>query len=52
MSTSVGLESIKDESLQNSIAILRTPKFWQVVNSRSNFSVGDVQQNNDEKVDC
>ena len=51
-STSVGLESIKDESVQNSIAILRTPKFWQAINSRSNFSVGDVQQNNVEKVDC
>ena len=52
LSTSVGLESIKDESVQNSIAILRTPKFWQAVNSRSNFSMGDVQQNNDGKVDC
>ena len=50
--TSVGLESIKDESVQNSIAILRTPKFWQAVNSRLNFSVGDVQQNNVEKMDC
>ena len=52
LSTSVGLESIKDESIRDSIAILRTPKFWQAVNSRSNFSKGDVQQNNDEKVDC
>ena len=39
LSTSVGLESIKDESVQNSIAILRTPKLWQAVNSRSDFSV-------------
>ena len=52
LSTSVGLKSIKDESVQNSIAILRTPKFWQTVNSRSNFSVGNLQQNKDEKVDC
>ena len=52
LSTSVGLESIKDESVRDSIAILRTPKFWQAVNSRSNFSMGDVQQNIDGKVDC
>ena len=52
LSTSVGLESIKDESIRDSIAILRTPKFCQAVNSRSNFSKGDVQQNNDGKVDC
>ena len=52
LSTSVGLESIKDESIRDSIAILRTPKFWQAVNSRSNFSKGDEQQNNDGKVDC
>ena len=52
LSTSVGLESIKDESIRDSIASLRTPKFWQAVNSRSNFSKGDVQQNNDGKVDC
>ena len=31
---------------------MKTPKFWQAVNSRSNFSAGDVQKNNDEKVDC
>ena len=52
LSTSIGLESIKDESVRDSTAILRTPKFWQAVNSRSNFSMGDVQQNKDEKVDC
>ena len=40
LSTSVGLESIKDESIRDSIAILRTPKFWQAVNSRSNFLRG------------
>ena len=52
LSTSDGLQSIKDESVRDSIAILRTPKFWQAVNSRSNFSKGNVQQNKDEKVDC
>ena len=38
--------------IRDSIAILRTPKFWQAINSRSNFSKGDVQQNSDGKVDC
>ena len=52
LSTSDGLESIKNESVKNSISVLRTPQFWQAVNLRTNFSKGDVKNTDDQKRSC
>ena len=38
LSNSAGLENVQSESVKNSLAILRTPKFWSTINSRTNFS--------------
>ena len=37
-----------DAILKNSLSILKTPKFWHYVNSRSNFSKGDERQKNEK----
>ena len=52
LSSTNGLENIKNEAVQNSISILRTPKFWQTVNSRSNFSSGDVHRSIGNRRNC
>ena len=44
------LEQIKNAQMRNSLAILKTPKFWSAINSRSNFSTGDVQKTNCEQI--
>ena len=44
LSDSAGLKSVENAAVQNSLAILKTPKFWTAVNSRTNFSKGDVHQ--------
>ena len=52
LSSTDGLKNIQNEAVQNSIAILKTPKFWSTVNSRPNFVKGDVKKSVDAKRDC
>ena len=52
LSDSAGLKSVEDSAVQNSLAILKTPKFWTAVNSRTNFSKGAVHQYRKEDRDC
>ena len=40
LSDSAGLKSVENAAVQNSLAILKTPKFWTAINSRTNFSKG------------
>ena len=51
LSNSVDIEDLKNDAIQNSLAILKTPKFWNAVNSRTNFSTGDVHRDI-SKEDC
>ena len=41
LSDSAGLENVQSEYMRNSLAILKTPKFWSTINSRTNFSRQD-----------
>ena len=50
LSSEDGLEQIKNAQMRNSLAILKTPKFWSAINSRSNFSTGDVQKTDCEQI--
>ena len=52
LSDFAGLKSVENAAVQNSLAILTTPKFWTAVNSRTNFSKGDVHQDRKENRDC
>ena len=52
LSDSAGLKSVKNSAVQNPLAILKTPKFWTAVNSRTNFSKGAVHQYCKEDRDC
>ena len=52
LSDSAGLKSVENSAVQNSLAILKTPKFWTAVNSRTNFSEGAVHQYRKEDSDC
>ena len=51
LSHSVDIADLKNDAIQNSLAILKTPKFWNAVNSRTNFSTGDVHRDI-SKEDC
>ena len=50
LSDSTGLNNVRDDQLKNSLAILRTPKFWTAVNSRTNFV--NAKARNDCKIIC
>ena len=52
LSDSAGLKSVEDSAVQNSLTILKTPKFWTAVNSRTNFSKGAVHQYRKEDRGC
>ena len=52
LSNSAGLKSVENATVQNSLAILKTPKFWTAVNSTTNFSKGAVHQDHKEDRDC
>ena len=52
LSDCAGLKSMKNAAVQNSLAILKTPKFWTAVNSRTNFSKGAVHKDQKEDRDC
>ena len=52
LSNSVDIEDLKNDAIQNPLAILKTSKFWNAVNSWTNFSTGDVHRNIDYKEDC
>ena len=52
LSDSAGLKSVENSAVQNSLAILKTPKFWTAVNWRTNFSKGAVHQDRKEDRDC
>ena len=52
LSNSVGFKSVENAIVQNSLAILKTPKFWTAINSRTNFSKGAVHKNCKEDTDC
>ena len=43
---------MENSAVQNALAILKTPKFWTAVNSRTNFSKGAVHQYRKEDRDC
>ena len=51
-SDSAGLKSVENAAVQNSLAILKTPKFWTAINSRTNFSKGAVHKDRKEDRDC
>ena len=38
LSNSKGLKCIQDDTMKNSISILRIPQFWSDINLRTNFS--------------
>ena len=49
LSNSAGLETVQNANLKNSLSILKTPKFWHYINSRSNFSKGEECNISEEK---
>ena len=52
LSDSAGLKSVENAAVQNSLAILKTPKFWTAINSRTKFSKGAVHKDRKEDRDC
>ena len=51
LSNPAELKGVQDDKMRNSLSILRTPKFWTLVNSRSNFIKGAVSEKNEQKKD-
>ena len=43
---------MENAAVQNSLATLKTPKFWTAINSRTNFSKGAVHKDRKEDRNC
>ena len=52
LSDFAGLKAVENAAIQNFLAILKTPKLWTAINSRTNFSKGAVHQDHKEDRDC
>ena len=46
LSNPAELKDVQNDHVRNSLSILKTPKFWTLVNSRSNFSNGAASEEN------
>ena len=44
LSNPAELKDVQNDHVRNSLSILKTPKFWTLVNSRSNFLNGEVSE--------
>ena len=51
LSNPAKLNDVQDDKIRNSLAILKTPKFWTCINSRSNFLKGEVSEEKGQKKD-
>ena len=49
LSNPAELKDVQNDQLRNSLSILKTPKFWTLINSRSNFVEGEVSEKNKQK---
>ena len=49
LSNPAELKDVQNDHVQNSLSILKTPKFWTLVNSRSNFLNGEVSEENKKR---
>ena len=49
LSNPAELKDVQNDHVRNSLSILKTPKFWTLVNSRSNFLNGEVSEENKKK---
>ena len=46
LSNPAELKDVQNDHVRNSLSILKTPKFWTLINSRSNFSNGAASEEN------